>query len=117
MCLFWRIDPGCGWFFGWLWWFFDEALGVGVEGLIKGCLTGGVDGVGLSVVDLIGCHETDAGVMVVAVVPVEEGSAERLGVLYTAEALGELRLVFKGLEVAFREWVVPGLRRGRLLEV
>ena len=40
------------------------------------------------------------------VVPVEEGPAEAFGVLDAAEPLGELGLIFQGLEAAFREWVV-----------
>ena len=58
--------------------------------------------------DLIGRHEADSGMMVILIVPVEKAPAECLGVLDTAETLGELRLVFEGLEVAFRERVVVG---------
>jgi hypothetical protein len=95
--LFWRVDPsGCR-FFGWFGRFSDEALRVVAEGLIEGRLACGVDGVGLSVMDLVGCHEADAGVMVVAVVPVEEGPTERFGVFDAAEPFGELGLVFQGL--------------------
>ena len=46
--------------------------------------------------------------MMLLIVPIEEAAAERLGVLDTAEALRELRLVFHGFEVAFRERIVVG---------
>ena len=46
--------------------------------------------------------------MVVAIIPVAEGAAEGLGVLDATEALGELRLIFHGLEVAFGEGIVVG---------
>ena len=46
--------------------------------------------------------------VVVLVVPIEEAAAEASGVLDAAEALGELRLVLEGLEVAFGERVVVG---------
>jgi hypothetical protein len=39
---------------------------------VEGCLTGGVDVVCLSEVDLVGRHEADAGVMMVLVVPGEK---------------------------------------------
>ncbi len=55
----------------------DEAVWVGAEGLVEGLLAGGVDVVGLSVVNLIGGHEADAEMMIVLVVPIEEGSAKR----------------------------------------
>jgi len=71
-------------------------------------LAGGVDGIGLAVMHLVRGHESDAGVVVVLVIPIEESSAEALGVLDAAEALGEARLVFQGLEVAFGEGVVVG---------
>ena len=90
------------------WRFFDEALRVGAEGAIEGFLAGRMDRIGLAVMDLIGRHQADAGMMMVLVVPIEKAAAERLGVLDAAEALGELRLVFQGLEVAFRERVVVG---------
>ena len=46
--------------------------------------------------------------VMVLVVPGEEAAAEVLGILDAAEALGELGLVFQGLEVGFRERVVVG---------
>ena len=95
-----RIDPNGGWFCGRHGGFVDEAVGVGLEGLIECFLSGGVDHIGLSVVDLIGGHQADAEMVVILVVAVEEGAAEGLGVLDAAEAPGELGLVFQGLKVA-----------------
>src|ERR1700692_1937464 len=46
--------------------------------------------------------------MMVLVVPIEETATEGLGVLDAAEALRKLRLIFHGLEVAFRERIVVG---------
>ena len=46
--------------------------------------------------------------VVVLIVPGEEATAELFGVLDAAEAAGEFRLVFQGLEVSFRERVVIG---------
>ena len=58
------------------WRFSDEALRVGAEGAIEGVLARCVDRIGLAVMDLIGRHEAEAGMMVVLIVPVEEAAAE-----------------------------------------
>ena len=86
----------------------DEALRVVAERLIERELASGVDGIGLTVVYLVRCHQTDAAMVVILVVPIEEVAAEASGVLDAAKALGELRLVLECLEVAFRERVVVG---------
>src|ERR1019366_3312999 len=72
---------------------------------------------GLAVMDLIGRHQTDAGVVMVSIVPVEKVAAEHLCVLDAAEALWELRVVFQSLEAAFGERIVvrgvgPAVRFG-----
>ena len=84
----------------------DEAFRVSVEGAIESVLARRVDSVGLTVMDLIGCHQADAGMVMLLIVPIEEAAAERLGILDAAEALWELGLVFHGFEVAFRERIV-----------
>ena len=104
----WRIDPDDGWLLGWVGGLFDEAVRVGVVGSIEGFLALGVDLVGLSVVDLVRRHQADAVMVVIAIVPIEEGAAESLGVLDGAEAPGKLRLVFAGLEEALGEGIVVG---------
>ena len=81
-----------------------------------------MDRIDLAVMDLIGRHEADSGIMMILIVPVEKAPAECLGVLDAAEPLGELRLVFEGLEVAFRERVVvrsvgPAMRYSPAAEV
>src|SRR4051812_1234843 len=67
-----------------------------------------MDVVSLAVMDLIGRHQAETGMMVVLIVPGEEAATEVLGVLDAAEAPGELGLVFQGLEVSLRERVVVG---------
>jgi hypothetical protein len=69
-----------------------------------------MNGIGLAVMNLVRRHQTDAGMTMVLVVPVEEAAAEAPGVLDAAEPLGEVRLVLQRLEVTFREWVVVGVR-------
>src|SRR3954463_7404513 len=66
------IDPCGGWLGGRLWWLVDEALWVVAASPVEGVLARGVDGIDLTVMDLVRGHEADAGVMVVLVVPVEE---------------------------------------------
>ena len=46
-----------------------------------------MDGVGLSVVDLVGRHQADTGMMMVAMIPVEKMAAEYFCVFDAAEAL------------------------------
>ena len=57
---------------------------------------------------LIGRHQPNAGMVMLLIVPIEEAAAERLGILDAAEARWELRLIFHGFEVAFRERIVIG---------
>ena len=104
----WRVDPDSGWHLRWLGGLVDKADWVGAEGVIEGLLAGGIDQFGLAVMDLIGCHQANTQMVMVLVVPVEEGPAEAPGVFDATEALWELRLVFQRLEAAFREWVVVG---------
>jgi hypothetical protein len=65
-----------------------------------------MDGFGLTVMHLVGRHQSDADVMVILIIPGEEVTTEGPGILDTAEAFGELRLVFQGLEMRLRERVV-----------
>ena len=81
---------------GGFWRLVDEAVWVGAEGLSEDFLAGGVEFVGLTVVELVGRHQADAHMVVVLIVPVEESSAEGLGVLDAAEPLGELGLASRG---------------------
>ena len=70
-----------------------------------------MDCVGLSEVDLVGCHQADSCVMMVFVIPVEEAAAERAGLVDGLESFGEFRMIFQLLEVGLREGVV--IRRVR----
>ena len=76
------------------------------ESVVEGDLACGVDLIGLAVMDLVWCHETDSGMVVVVIIPVEEAAAEGFGVFDAAEAFGKLRLVFQGFEMGFGERVV-----------
>ena len=69
----------------------DEAFRGSAIGAAERAQTGGVDGVGLAVMHLIGRHQTDAGMEMLAVAPIEEIAVEGLGILNAAEALGKLR--------------------------
>ena len=88
----------------------DEPLRRAWERSIESVLAGGMDGVGLPEVDLIWCHQPDACVMMVFVIPGEEAAAEDAGLVDGLEPFGEFRLIFQCLEVGFREWIV--IRRG-----
>ena len=60
----------------------------------------------LAVMYLIRCHQADPGVVMVLVVPVEELTAEALGIFDAAKAFGKPRLVFECFKVAFGKRVV-----------
>jgi hypothetical protein len=109
-----RIDPDGGWFAWRCRRLFDEALRVGGEGGIQRDLSGGVDRVGLAIVNLIRCHQTESGMVMGLVVPSEEFATELPGILDAAEAFWEPWLILQGLEVTFREWVVVGYMRPAL---
>ena len=76
------------------------------ERSIKRSLSGGIDCVGLPEVDLIWCHQADACVMVVLVMPGCEPSAESASRVDRLEPPGVFRLIFQRLEVGLRERVV-----------
>ena len=106
-----RVDPCRGWFGGRNGRLVHEASGVFTKRLIEGDLTGGVNGVGLAVVDLVRRHQPDPGMVMVLVVPGKEASAENFSVLDTAEAFGEPGLILQRLEMAFGERIVVGCVR------
>lgn len=56
--------------------------------------------------DLVGCHQPDAGVMMLLVIPCEEATAEGAGLFDGFEVPGKFRLVFQRLEVSLRERIV-----------
>jgi hypothetical protein len=104
----WRIDPCGGWFGRRGGRFFDEALRVFSERMIEGELAGGVNGIDLAMVHLIRGHQTDPGMVMVLVVPIEEAATETSCVLDAAEAFRKAWLILQGLEVAFGERVIVG---------
>src|ERR1017187_8752949 len=93
---------------GGFWRFFDEAFGIRSIGKIEDFLSGGIDFISLSIVDLVGRHQSDSGVMMITIIPVEKIAAERLRVFDAAEPLWKLRLIFQSLEAAFRKRIVVG---------
>jgi len=104
------LRPTAGWFDpcgGWLGWRFwrlvDDALWVIAACPIEGFLSRSVNGISLAVMDLVWRHEADACVVVFVVIPVEELSAEGLGIRAAAKAAWKALLVRQGLEVAFGE--------------
>ena len=80
--------------------------GTSREGSIKRDLAGGMDGAGLPEVDLIWCHQPDARVMMVLIIPREETATEGACPVDGLEPFGEFWLIFQCLEVGFRERVV-----------
>ncbi len=70
------VDPDRRWLFWWHGRFFDEAFRVGGEGGAQGDLAGGVDGVGLAVMHLVGCHQSEGHMVMRLVIPCEERAAE-----------------------------------------
>ena len=65
-----------------------------------------MDAVGLTKVDLVGCHQPNACVMMVLIIPGEETAAERAGFFDSFEPFGKLGLIFQRFEVGFRKRVV-----------
>jgi len=84
----------------------DEPLRCAEKRSVERGLAGGVDCIGLPEVELVGGHQADACVMMVARLPGEEATAERAGLNDGPEPFGKFRLVFQGLEVGLRERVV-----------
>ena len=86
----------------------DEPFGVACVRGVEHAGAGGVQLLGVAVVDGGWGHQPDPGVAVVVVVPVEELAAVRAGVLDVVEPRGELGPVLQGLEVRLRVGVVAG---------
>ena len=84
----------------------DEPLRCAEKRSVERGLAGGVDCIGLPEVELVGGHQADACVMMVARLPGEEAAAERAGLNDGLEPFGEFRLIFQRLEVGLRERVV-----------
>lgn len=91
----------------------DESFRAGGVGRGQDVGAGGADGADPVVVDVGGGVLPDPGVVVLAVVPAEEGLAERPGVLDRAELLRD-GPVLQGLEAGLGVGVVVGAVRLRL---
>ena len=61
---------------------------------------------GLTVVDHGGRHQAKAGVVVLVVIPLEEGLAEAASVSDRTDAIRETRPIFQSAELAFRIRIV-----------
>jgi len=88
---------------------FHEALGIFRIDLLQGFLAVFADGRALSGMDLPGCHQADAAVMMFVVVPLEEPNAERARILNRAEPFRKGRAIFHRLELAFGIGIIIGL--------
>jgi hypothetical protein len=98
----WRIDPDGGRFAWWCGLLSDETLRMLCERPIERHLTGGMDLVRLPVVNLVGRHQSQAGVMMGVIVPSEKGTAKLFGIFDAAETSWEAGLVFQSFKVALR---------------
>ena len=79
-------------------------------------MTHGVNGIGVAIVHLVWRHQTEAAMVVVALVPVEEAGGEGLGIFDAAEAFREGRLILQGFEVGSRRRDCRSRCVGRLCE-
>ena len=105
------VDPGAGGQVWWLWWLADEPFGVRpvCVGEHGGALV--TDGLGGAVVDVGGSVQAQPAVVMIVVIPGEEGLAVPAGGLDGVEAAGEVGPVLQGLELGFAERVVVGCVR------
>ena len=76
----------------------DEPYGILSPGVLPGALALFEDALGASVVDIAGGEHGDTGVSMLAVVPGEEGSAERGRGVDVVEAAREAGMVVEGFE-------------------
>ena len=79
----------------------DEAFGVNDKGRVEDDLALFADQFGLSMMDHRGREQAAAGMAMDVVVAREERGAEGAGVGQGTEAVGKLRAIFQGAEVAF----------------
>lgn len=84
----------------------DKAFGIGNVGGEEHLIALLAGGLGQAVVDRSQGHQAQAGVIVLVVVPAEEGPGPGTGVLRGAEAVGEVGPVLEGLEVGLGVGVV-----------
>ena len=109
-----RIDPCGSWPFGRRGDAFDEAVRVGGEGSFESALTGGVDFVGLSIVDLVGRHQAEPQMMVLAVVPAEEAVAFAFSLRFIASSCRQKRKGWTARLIKFLTGIVRGRRHSQV---
>ena len=76
------------------------------KGSVQNCLPFFDNLFGHSIVDIFRGQETDAGMVMLGIVPTEEILAEKPGILGTAEPFRKLRPVFQCFKLGLRIWVV-----------
>ena len=105
------VDPGGGGFGEGHGCLVHEPRGVLRERAVKCDPPGRVNSIHLPEMHLIRRHQTDPGMVVILVVPIEESAAEVPGVLNAREPLRKPWLVFQVFEMALGERVVVGRMR------
>ena len=86
----------------------DKTVGMSLVGYIEHSLALSQNSGRLAEVDHCWRQQTDAGVAVLVIVPVEKFLAKGAAILYAAEAVREVRTVLERAELAFRIRVVIG---------
>jgi hypothetical protein len=86
----WRIDRGGGWLVWRIGRLFDGGLGVGRAGEVQDFLAGFVDCFGLILGNLVQRHQSDCGVVMIAIVPVDKTSTEDFRVFDTARLASDV---------------------------
>ncbi len=75
-------------------------------GGLEGCLSGGRDLLGPTVMEILRGQESDSRMVVLLIVPVEERNIEESGVFNATKTRRKLRPVLERLEVGFRVRVI-----------
>lgn len=86
--------------------FSDEAFGVGEEGVVEDGLTLSQGVLVEAVVDNVRGQQSNARMVMLVVVVVEEILAEGAGILEAAKTSGELRAILEGFEVSLGVGIV-----------
>src|SRR5208337_1459987 len=94
-----RVDAHLVWRQGYAWRGVRKALGMGFVGCVERGLSDGADLIDAAEEDVGGSEEGEAGVVVLVVVPAEEGSQPASRVHLAQEAPRIVGLVLEGLEL------------------
>lgn len=77
----------------------DEPHPVSGKGVQQHRAPGLIDSMSAAVVDVFGGVQSDPGMMMLTVVPIEKGTAKLMSVLKAAESFWELRPILQGLKL------------------